>query len=76
MIAFFILKEFKKEDFFKNIKIKSLDNYTNSNILDSRDVNNNLNYLSGHKKFKEIEHCEVINLKDNKRELVRLKDLI
>ena len=74
--AFFILKEFKKEVFFKNIKIKSLDNYTNSNIRDSRDMNNNLNYLSGHKKFNEIEDCEVINLKDNKRELVKLKDLI
>ena len=74
--AFFISKEFKKEVFFNNIKIKSLDNYTNSNIRDSRDMNNNLNYLSGHKKFNEIEDCEVINLKDNKRELVKLKDLI
>ena len=74
--AFFILKEFKKEDFFKNIKIKSLDHYTNSNIRDSRDKNNNLNYLSGDKKFKEIEECEVINVKDNKRELVKLKDLM
>ena len=74
--AFFILKEFKKEDFFKNIKIKSLDHYTNSNIRDSRDKNNNLNYLSGDKKFKEIEECEVINVKDNKRELVKLKELI
>ena len=27
--AFFISKEFKKEEFFKNIEIKSLDNYTN-----------------------------------------------
>ena len=74
--AFFILKEFKKEDFLKNIKIKSLDNYTSSNIRDSRDKNNNLNYLSGDKKFKEIEECEVINVKDNKRELVKLKDLM
>jgi len=74
--AFFISKKFKKEEFFKNIKIKSLDNYTNSNIRDSRDINDNLNYLSGHKKFKEIEDCEVINLKDNKTELVILKDLI
>ena len=74
--AFFILKEFKKEVFFKNIKIKSLDNYTNSNIRDSRDINNNLNFLSGDNKFKEIEDCEVINLKDNKNELVKLKDLI
>lgn len=74
--AFFISKEFKKEEFFKNIEIKSLDNYTNSNIRDSRDRNNNLSYLSGDKKFKEIEECEVINLKENKSELVQLKDLM
>ena len=74
--AFFISKEFKKEEFFKNIEIKSLDNYTNSNIRDSRDRNNNLSYLSGDKKFKEIEECEVINLEENKSELVQLKDLM
>ena len=74
--AFFISKEFKKEEFFKNIEIKSLDNYTDSNIRDSRDRNNNLSYLSGDKKFKEIEECEVINLKENKNELVQLKDLM
>ena len=74
--AFFISKEFKKEEFFKNIEIKSLDNYTDSNIRDSRDRNNNLSYLSGDKKFKEIEECEVINLEENKSELVQLKDLM
>ena len=74
--AFFILKKFKKEDFFKNIKIKNLDNYTNSNIRDSRDQNNNLSYLSGDKKLKEIEECEVINLKDGKKKLIKLKDLL
>ena len=74
--AFFISKEFKKEEFFKNIEIKSLDNYTNSNIRDSRDRNYDLSYLSGDKKFKEIEECEVINLKENKSELVQLKDLM
>ncbi|MDC3071917.1 hypothetical protein OA046_02860, partial [Candidatus Pelagibacter sp.] len=73
--AFFISKEFKKEDFFKNIKIKSLDQYTDSNIRDSRDDKNNLNYLSGDLKFKEIENCEVVDLKDDKRELTKLKDL-
>ena len=73
--AFFISKEFKKDIFFKNIKIKSLDKYTDSNIRDSRDSNNNLNYLSDDLKFKEIENCEVINLKDNKYELIKLKDL-
>jgi hypothetical protein len=74
--AFFILKDFKKEEFFKNIEIKSLDNYTNSNIRDSRDENYKLSYLSGDKKIKEIEECKVINLKDNKNELVQLKELL
>ena len=74
--AFFILKEFKKESFFPNIEIRNLDNYTNSNIRDSRDKNKNLNYLSGDKKIQEIKECEVINLKDNKNKLVKLKNLI
>lgn len=73
--AFFISKEFKKEIFFKNIKIKSLDQYTDSNIRDSRDDKNNLNYLSDDFKLKEIENCEVVNLKDDKCELIKLKDL-
>lgn len=70
--AFFILKNFKKEDFFNNIKIKNLVNYTNSNIRESRDKNNNLSYLSGDKKLKEIVNCEVINLKEGKEQLVNL----
>ena len=74
--AFFILKDFKKEEFFKNIEIKSLDNYTNSNIRDSRDENYKLSYLSGDKKIKKIEDCNVINLKDDKNELVQLKELL
>ena len=74
--AFFILNEFKKDDFFKKIEIKDLDNYTNSNIRESRDKKNNLSYLSGDKRFKEIQECEVINLKDNKRELIKLKNLL
>ena len=73
--AFFISKEFKKDIFFKNIKIKSLDKYTDSNIRDSRDSKNDLNYLTDDLKFKEIENCEVINLKGNKSELIKLKDL-
>ena len=76
LTPFFILKDFKKEEFFKNIEIKSLDNYTNSNIRDSRDENYKLSYLSGDKKIKEIEECNVINLKDDKNELVQLKELL
>ena len=74
--AFFISKNFKKEEFFQNIKIQGLDNYVNSNIRDSRDKNYNLSYLSGGQKFKEIEECKVVNLKENKNKLVQLKDLM
>jgi len=74
--AFFISKNFKKEEFFQNIKIQGLDNYVNSNIRDSRDKNYNLSYLSGDQKFKEIEECKVVNLKENKNKLVQLKDLM
>ena len=74
--AFFISKNFTKEYFFNEIKIKSLDSYTNSNIRESRDKNNQLSYLSGVKKIKEIVNCEVINLKDGKEQLVKLKELL
>ena len=74
--AFFISKNFEKEKFFQNIKIQGLDNYVNSNIRDSRDKNYNLSYLSGDQKFREIEECKVVNLKENKNKLVQLKDLM
>jgi len=77
MNAFFVSNDFNKKNFFENLEIKSLENYTNSNIRDSRDINNELNYLSGfEKKIKEIENCEVINLEKNKYDLVKIKDLI
>ena len=77
MNAFFVSNDFNKKIFFENLEIKSLENYTNSNIRDSRDINNELNYLSGfEKKIKEIENCEVINLEKNKYDLVKIKDLI
>lgn len=76
MNAFFISKDFSKKDYFENLEISSLEVYTDSNIRDSRDKNHNLNYLSGQKKIREIEDCEVINLTDNENNLVKIKELI
>ena len=76
MNAFFISKDFEKENFFKNIIINEYKNYTNSNVRDSRDKNYNLNFLSGSNKIKEISDCEVINLESNNHDLVKLKDLL
>lgn len=76
MNAFFISNDFAKKDFFHNIEINNLEYYTNSNIRDSRDKNNKLNYLSGEKKLKEIQNCEVINLTNNINKLAKIKDLL
>ncbi len=76
MNAFFISKDLKKEIFFPEIKLKEFSEYTNSNIRDSRDKNNNLNYLSGNKKIKAIENCEVINLKEGINKIEKLKNLL
>ena len=76
MNAFFISEKFKKEYFFEKIIIKDLSNYTDSNIRDSRDLNYNLNFLTGKNKLKEIENCEVVNLENEKNDLVKIKDLL
>ena len=76
MNAFFISEKFKKEYFFEKIIIKDLSNYTDSNIRDSRDLNYNLNFLTGKNKLKEIENCEVVNLENENNDLVKIKDLL
>ena len=76
MNAFFISNDFRKEEYFTNINISKLENYTNSNIRDSRDINYNLNFLSGNEKLKEIEDCEVINLENDDNQLIKIKELL
>ena len=53
----------------------NMEYYTNSNVRDSRDKFNNLNYLSGDKKFNEIKECVVVNLNDSQNLLCKLKNL-
>lgn len=76
MNAFFVSEEYDKKKYFDKLNIKELKYYTNSNIRDSRDKNNKLNYLTGLQKLDEIKNCEVINLKDEKNELLKIKNLI
>ena len=76
MNAFFISEQYKKKQYFDKLNTEELKYYTDSNIRDSRDKNYKLNFLSGTKKLKEIKDCEVINLDNNKKELVRIKDLL
>ena len=73
--AFFINEDFSKEKYFKNLNILSLNECTNANFSESRDKNGNLNFLRKEQKIELIKNCEVVNLKDKKNKLVKIKDL-
>ena len=74
--AFFISNDYPKDKFFSNLKIENISYYTDSNIRESRDKDNNLNYLSGSLKLEEIKNCEVIDLSSESKELKKIKNLI
>jgi len=74
--AFFISKDFPKDKYFPNIKIKELNYYTDSNVRESRDDNGNLNYLSGTKKIKQIKNCTVTDFFNNEPEEKKIVELI
>ena len=46
--------------------LKNLSKHTNSNIRESRDKNDNLNYLSGNERIKNIFECEIFDIEDQK----------
>ena len=66
----------EEENYFKNISIRELKDYTNSNLRESRDKNGNLNFISGNDKLKEIADCEVVNLENENHNSCKIKDLI
>ena len=74
--AFFVSNKFKKEKFFKNLIIKGLEDSTNANFTESRDIEGNLNYLDLKKRIKEISECEVVDLSISKNKNVKLKSLL
>ena len=73
--AFFVL-ECEVEKLNLNLPDKNdLTKYTASNIRESRSIENKLNYLSGKQRLKEIENCEVIDLSNPEKKLVKIKDI-
>ena len=73
--AFFVL-ESEVEKLNLNLPDKNdLTKYTTSYIRESRSIENKLNYLSGKQKLKEIENCEVIDLSNPEKKLVKIKDI-
>ena len=73
--AFFISKNYKKEKYFENLVINNIENSTDANFTESRDIKGNLNFLNYQKRVKEILECEVIDLSVNSNTKIKLKDL-
>jgi len=74
--AFFVSNDYPKEEYFKNLEIKDLSYYVNSNIRESRNKMGNLSYHSGKKKIAEIQDCEVIDISSGINKRVKIKDII
>lgn len=72
--AFFVSNDYDKDIYFKNLKLNNFKDHTNATFSESRDLDGNLNFLSGKKKIIEIEECEVIDLSDNK--LKKIKEFL
>ena len=73
--AFFVSKNYKKEKYFKNLMINNIENSTDANFTESRDIKGNLNFLNYQKRVKEILECEVVDLSVNSNIKIKLKDL-
>ena len=73
--AFFVLESEVEKLNLTLPDINDLTKYTTSYIRDSRSIDGKLNYLSGKQKLKEIENCEVIDLSNPEKKLVKIKDI-
>ncbi len=71
--AFFVSKDHNKDVFFPKIQISNISQNTDCNVRESRGVNGELTFLSGNDRIKEIQDCEIIDLKKNHK--IKIKDL-
>ena len=71
--AFFVSKDLNKDVFFPKIQISNISQNTDCNVRESRGVDGELTFLSGNDRIKEIQDCEIIDLKKNHK--IKIKDL-
>ena len=74
--AFFVSKKYINEINLDLPDISDIAEYVNSYIRESRSNDGNLSYLSGKDRIKEIENCEVIDLKKSEERKNIIKNLI
>ena len=73
--AFFVLKKFKDKINLDLSNTNLLNKHVDSHIRESRNKKGILNYLSGKNRIKEIENCEVVDLSNSEKKLVKIKDI-
>lgn len=74
--AFFISKDYSKEEYFPKIEIKNTSTISDVNFRESRDKNGKLSFLSGKDKIEKIKECEVIDLSSPIKKITKIKDLL
>tara|TARA_Y100000590_G_scaffold213372_1_gene241767 strand:- start:30702 stop:31628 length:927 start_codon:yes stop_codon:yes gene_type:complete len=74
--AFFISKNYSKEEYFPEIEINKTSIVSDVNFRESRDKAGRLNFLSGKNKIEEIGECEVVDLSNQKKKITKIKDLL
>ena len=73
--AFFVSENEVEKIKIRLPDINDLKQFTRSNFTESRSINDELNYLSGHYRWKEIENSEVIDLSSKSNNLIKLKNI-
>ena len=73
--AFFVLKKFKDKINLDFPDINHLALHVDSHVRESRNKKGELNFLAGKDRIKEIENCEVIDLSNSEKKLVKIKDI-
>ena len=74
--AFFVLKDLTHKLSINLPNTDELEMYTNANFQESLDNTGKLNFLKSNDILNYIKDCEVINLKNNGQEKVKLKEII
>ena len=73
--AFFVQKKYLKKINLKIPSSRNINKFSISNIRESRNKKNKLNYLSGDEKINEIRNCNVVDLSSSKKKTVKLGKL-
>lgn len=74
--AFFINNDFIDMLSIEIPNTQNLTRYTNAQFRESRNQNNELNFVPPNKILKEIKDCEVIDLENDRNKTIKIKELI